>query len=71
MPTTKFEVREIGAVQSVRKFIVIATGLPSCMNGQIVEFADGTKGLVMGFSAEKVQILILGDASGIRAGDEG
>ncbi|MFH1593572.1 MAG: F0F1 ATP synthase subunit alpha [Candidatus Omnitrophota bacterium] len=70
MPGTKFEVREIGYVQSVRKFIVIATGLPSCMNGQLVEFSDGTQGLVMGFSAEKVQILVLGDAAAIRAGDE-
>ncbi|KPK96468.1 MAG: hypothetical protein AMJ95_14120 [Omnitrophica WOR_2 bacterium SM23_72] len=65
-----FEVKEVGFVQSVRKFIVIAKGLPSCMNGQIVEFANGIRGLVMGFTEEKVQILILGDASGIRAGDE-
>jgi F-type H+-transporting ATPase subunit alpha len=65
-----FEVREVGKVESVRKFIVNATGLPSCMNGQIVEFASGTLGLVMGFTETKVQILVLGDASTIRAGDE-
>lgn len=65
-----FEARELGQVQSVRKFIVIANGLPSCMNGQIVEFANGTPGLVMGFTEDKVQILVLGDASSIRAGDE-
>jgi F-type H+/Na+-transporting ATPase subunit alpha len=68
--TTGFEVKELGHVQSVRKFIVIANGLPSCMNGQIVEFAGGIQGLVMGFTEEKVQILVLGDASSIRAGDE-
>ena len=68
--TTQFEVREIGHIQSVRKFVVIATGLPSCMNGQIVEFANGILGLVMGFSEDKVQILVLGDASSIRAGEE-
>ncbi|MDD5194404.1 MAG: F0F1 ATP synthase subunit alpha [Candidatus Omnitrophica bacterium] len=67
---TKFEVREVGFVQSVRKFIVIAKGLPFCINGQIVEFANGTLGLVMGFTEEKVQILILGDSTSIRAGDE-
>jgi F-type H+-transporting ATPase subunit alpha len=66
----KFEIREVGQVQSVRKFIVIAKGLPSCMNGQIVEFASGLLGLVMGFTEEKVQILVLGDATAIRAGDE-
>lgn len=40
------------------------------MNGQIVEFASGTQGLVMGFTEDKVQILVLGDVSSIRAGDE-
>ncbi|MCX5702221.1 MAG: F0F1 ATP synthase subunit alpha [Candidatus Omnitrophica bacterium] len=68
--SARFEVREIGVVQSVRKFVVLAKGLPSCMNGQIVEFSDGTLGLVMGFNEEKVQILVLGDASNIRAGEE-
>lgn len=65
-----FEIREIGKIQSVRKFIVIASGMPSCINGQMVEFANGTMGLVMGFTEQKVQILVLGDASSIRAGDE-
>jgi len=67
---TSFEIRETGKVLSVRKFIVLASGLPSCMNGQIVEFASGILGLVMGFTEEKVQILVLGDASAIRAGEE-
>jgi len=68
--STKFEVREVGQVQSIRKFIVIAKGLPSCMNGQIVEFSNGIPGLVMGFTEDKVQILVLGDTTSIRAGDE-
>jgi F-type H+-transporting ATPase subunit alpha len=65
-----FEVREVGRVESVRKFIVIASGLPSCMNGQLIEFSTGTQGLVMGFTETKVQILVLGDSTTIRAGDE-
>lgn len=69
-PGARFDIREVGIIQSVRKFIVFATGLPSCINGQIVEFANGTTGLVMGFTEEKVQILVLGDATSIRAGDE-
>ncbi|MFH1478846.1 MAG: F0F1 ATP synthase subunit alpha [Candidatus Omnitrophota bacterium] len=67
---TKFDVREVGYVESVRNFVVIAKGLPFCMNGQIVEFANGVLGLVIGFTEEKVQILVLGDASDIRSGDE-
>jgi F-type H+-transporting ATPase subunit alpha len=67
---TNFEIREVGQVESVRKFIVIVKGLPSCMNGQIVEFANGTPGLVMGFNEDRVQVLVLGDATAIRSGDE-
>ncbi|MFC1666916.1 F0F1 ATP synthase subunit alpha [Candidatus Omnitrophota bacterium] len=69
-PGTKFEVREVGYVESVRKFVIIASGLPFCMNGQIVEFANNVQGIVLGFTEDKVQILVLGDASNIRAGDE-
>ena len=65
----RFEIREVGQVLAVRKFIVMAKGLPSCMNGQLVEFANGVPGLVMGFTEEKVQILVLGDATEICAGD--
>ena len=65
-----FETREVGKVFSVRKFIVIAKGLPSCFNGQIVEFDCGALGMVMGFTEEKVQILVLGEATQIGANDE-
>jgi len=68
--SVKFDVKEIGHVESVRKFVVITKGLPSCMNWQIVEFAHNVQGLVMGFTENKVQILVLGDATSIRAGDE-
>jgi F-type H+/Na+-transporting ATPase subunit alpha len=70
-PTTvKFEVREVGRVTNVKQFIVLATDLPSCINGQIVEFQRGQKGFVMGFSGDKTQILVLGSPKGIRSGDE-
>ncbi|UCC95797.1 MAG: F0F1 ATP synthase subunit alpha [Candidatus Omnitrophota bacterium] len=68
--TSTFEIREVGNVKSVQKFIVFATGLPSCVSGQMVEFANGIKGLVIGFGEEEVQILVLGSASELRAGDE-
>lgn len=65
-----FEVREVGVVKSVREFIVMATGMPSCVNGQLVEFKSGVKGMVMGFKEDDVQILALGPHSALRAGDE-
>ena len=68
--SAQWEVREVGRVQTVKKFIVIAENLPSAINGQIVELEKGVKGLVMGFTKEKVQVLALGPAQGIRGGDE-
>ncbi len=65
-----FEVRETGTVKSVRELIVRAVGLPSVMNGQMVEFANGARGMVMGFTEHEVQILIFGGKGEIRAGDE-
>ena len=44
-----FDVREVGRVTAVREFIVRATDMPSCINGQIVEFDQGLRGMVMGF----------------------
>jgi len=67
---TNFEVREVGTVKSVQKFIAIAEGLPSCISGQMVEFANGVRGLVVGFTQEEVQILVLGSASGLRSGSQ-
>ncbi len=64
-----FTVREIGRVKSVREFIVIATDLPSSINGQIVRFEKGQRGLVIGFSKDEVQILYFGPKDSIHAGD--
>lgn len=66
----QYEVREVGRVQSVKKFILEAENMPSAINGQVVELEKGTRGLVMGFSEERVQVLALGSAEGLRSGDE-
>ncbi len=69
-PGIKFEIREVGRVSSVKQFIVLVTDMPSCINGQTVEFERGVKGFVMGFMGDKAQILVLGSSKGIRTGDE-
>lgn len=66
----RFEIREVGQVRSIKQFIVNAANLNSCINGQMVEFEQGVKGLVMGFSEEKTQVLVLGSPRGIRSEDE-
>ena len=69
-PAASFEIREVGHVKSVRELIVRVVGLPSCMNGQMVTFANGARGMVMGFSEHEVQVLLFGGKGRVRAGDE-
>ncbi|HEX9780021.1 MAG TPA: F0F1 ATP synthase subunit alpha [bacterium] len=66
----RFDVREIGHVRSVREFILRVKGLPSCMNGQMVEFPRGGRGMVMGYTEQDVFVLVFGEKAGVRAGDE-
>lgn len=71
VPQSKlFDVREIGRVSAVREFIVEVEGLPSCLNGQRVEFSNGDVGMVMGFNETKVLVLAFGAKARISAGDQ-
>ncbi len=65
-----FDIREVGRVTSVREFIVKVEGLPSCINGQQVEFSNGDKGMVMGFTEHHALILLFGNKSKVHAGQE-
>ncbi len=65
----EYDVREVGRIHSIREFLITVTGLPSCINGQIVEFEGGHFGLVMGFRKDLVQVLLLGLRIDLRVGD--
>ena len=69
-PKILFNIREVGIVKSVREFIIRVVDMPSCINGQIVFFENGLRGLVMGFTEKEVQVLALGPKALIRAGDK-
>ncbi len=70
LTAARFEVHEVGVVKSVRECILKVTGLPSCINNQIVELPHGGRGMVLGFDEEEVQILVLTAKKFIRTGDE-
>ncbi|MDD5729606.1 MAG: F0F1 ATP synthase subunit alpha [Candidatus Omnitrophica bacterium] len=55
----KFDIHEEGTIITVRECVVKVKGLPSCINGQIVEFEQGGKGIVMGFNENEVHVLVL------------
>lgn len=64
----KIKLAEAGKIRDIKKMIVRITGLPSCLNGQLVDFGSGNKGIIMGFNEEDVLALLLGDDSGLRLG---
>jgi len=64
-----FRIKELGRVKEIKKCIAKIEGLPSCMNGQLLHFPNGSKGLVMGFNYDEALSIILGYEGGIRMGD--
>jgi len=65
-----FLVHEAGTILSVRECIVRVKGMPSVINGQIVEFEHGGKGMVMGFNEKEVHVLVLNSKSSLHIGDK-
>lgn len=64
-----FEIKEIGLVREIKRGIVKIEGLPNCIYGQIVEFADTSrKGLVIDFNDKEVMVFVLGDEKDIELG---
>jgi len=69
LKTESVTVREAGRVNEINKFIVKIDGLYNCALGQMVCFADNTKGFVMGFDEKEALVLLLGRPRNIRVGD--
>ncbi len=63
------EVSEVGQVLSVGDGIARAYGLDTVQAGEMVEFADGTRGMALNLEADNVGIVIFGDDRGIKEGD--
>ena len=68
--TSTIRIKQIGRVKAVKKIIASISGFTNFMNGQLVDFANGTKGMIVGFLEDEVMVLILGDESGVRIGQE-
>ena len=67
--TIPFQIKETGVVKGIKKIIVRVEGLPTCMNGQMVNFDSGVKGLIMDFDQKETLVLILGDEAKVKAGE--
>jgi F-type H+/Na+-transporting ATPase subunit alpha len=62
-------VTETGTVLSVGDGIARVHGLDSAQSGELVEFADGVRGLVLNLEEDNVGVAVMGDFKHIREGD--
>jgi len=62
------DINEIGKVVGVADGIASVYGLNNVMAGEVVEFENGTKGLVLNLEEASVGVVILGSMGGIREG---
>lgn len=70
LPLFTIKVSEQGRVKDIKGIIVRVDGLPSCLNGQLVDFGRGVRGIIMGFDEKDVLVLILGDHAKVRLGQD-
>ncbi len=62
------ELAEVGRVVSVGDGIATVYGLENVQAGEMVEFADGTKGMALNLSTDSVGVVIFGEDKGIKEG---
>jgi len=65
---TKLQVDEVGTVLTVGDGIARIYGLKNVMAGELVEFATGTKGMVLNLETNNVGVAVLGEDNGIKEG---
>ncbi len=63
------EVSEVGQVLSVGDGIARVYGLDNVQAGEMVEFADGSRGMALNLESENVGVVIFGDDKAIKEGD--
>jgi len=64
------DVAEVGAVLSVGDGIARVHGLEHCMMGELVELPHGVMGMALNLEEDSVGVVLLGESSEIREGDE-
>lgn len=65
----KDEFSKKGEILEIKDGVATVVGLEEVAFSEIVEFENGTKGLVLDLLKESVGILILGDYAGLQQGD--
>jgi F-type H+-transporting ATPase subunit alpha len=67
--TLKADTYETGAVISVGDGIARVYGLSNVMSNELVEFADGVRGMALNLESDNVGVCVFGDVESVREGD--
>ncbi|MCU1546311.1 MAG: synthase subunit alpha, partial [Homoserinimonas sp.] len=67
---TKASKTEVGYVVDAADGIAHVEGLPGVMANELIKFADGTLGLALSLDENEIGVVVLGEFSGIEAGQE-
>lgn len=70
IPLLKIKQHENGVIRDIKKTVVRIEGLPACLNGELLDLGSGVRGIVMGFDAQSVLALVLGDENKLRMGKQ-
>lgn len=63
------EVKEVGTVLSVGDGIARVYGLDKAMAGELVDFSEGTKGMILNLEEDNVGVALFGSGEAIKEGD--
>lgn len=66
---TALKYKEFGSVISKKQCVCVVDGLDNCIFGQIVDFALGSKGFVVGYNEQVAQVLLLKERGRIKTGE--
>jgi F-type H+-transporting ATPase subunit alpha len=68
IPLFKIKMEEKGVIRDIKEIVVRIDGLPTCLNGEIVDMGDGVRGLLMEYNEDSVRALVLGNTGKLRMG---
>lgn len=69
MQIQALDIKEVGRVEEVRQGIIKISGLPNCFFGEVIELANGYKGMIIEFNPSGAYGIVFGDEQGVRVGD--
>ncbi|RMH01792.1 MAG: F0F1 ATP synthase subunit alpha [Chloroflexi bacterium] len=66
----KVDARSVGTVVSVADGVALCNGLSNVKAAELVQFSNGVAGVALNLEPDTVGVVVMGDYTGIQAGDE-